>query len=230
MANEISNAVKVAESALPSGLTWIDAFKSHADATLALWEISGRVACNDKLTPVDRLRLADKIVKTSTKEENTMPKQTEAGDAMTLADNTDREYILAAAKHRRQLQQSDTESVFDIAARLKETIETKRAADAKKPADATLSDTDRLALHRPGYRLADARRKKYQQWDPEGRESGTITEEDDDNGSWSHDRRRKAATAHVRQDPVEEEALSDACERARNEYIDRVTSAYKNPR
>ena len=61
-----------------------------------------------------------------------MPKQTEAGDAMSLADNTDREYILAAAKHRRQLQQSDTESIFDIAARLRMQVEAARAADAAR--------------------------------------------------------------------------------------------------
>ena len=160
-----------------------------------------------------------------------MTSTNEAAKQDNMFDKSNRPYLLAAQKHRSRLQKSDTEDLFSIARRLRTQVEAARAADAKKP-DATLSDTDRLALHRPGWRLetADARRKKYQQRDPEGRESGTITEEEDDNGSWSHDRRRKAATAHVRQDPVEEEALSDACERARNEYIDRVTSAYKNPR
>jgi hypothetical protein len=86
---------------------------------------------------------------------------------MSLVSNTDREYILAAAKHRRQLQQSDTESIFDIAARLKKAVEAARAADARrKPADdAALSDTD-LSLHRPGWRL-------------------------NDDSTWRHDRRKK---------------------------------------
>jgi len=159
-----------------------------------------------------------------------MTSTNEAAD-IAMFDEANRPYLLAAQKHRSRLQKSDTEDLFSIARRLRTQVETARAADAKKP-DATLSDTYRLALHRPGWRLEtnDARRKKYQQRYPEGRESGTITEEEnDDSGNWSHDRRRKEATAHVR-DPVEEEALSDACERARNEYIDRVTSEYKNPR
>jgi hypothetical protein len=157
----------------------------------------------------------------------------EAADALNLADAQDREIMLAAVRHRKKLAQSDDESIFTIASRLRQQLAEARAAAAKKPAtDTVLSDTDRLALHRPGWRVADARRKKFEQRDPEGREAGTITEEEDDSGVYRHDRRRKEATAHMR-DPVEEEALSDAlsdCERARNEYIDHVTSAYKNPR
>lgn len=160
MANEISDAVKAAESALPDNLTWLDAFRSHKDATLELWQISGKVGVSDLMNKADRIRLADKIVKHQATGDIPIPKQTEAGDAMSLVDNADREYILAAASHRRQLQQSDTESIFDIAARLKKAVETKRAA--AEPPD----DTDRFAGNRPGWRNGDEwahdKRKKQQ--------------------------------------------------------------------
>ena len=42
MANELDDAVKAAENALPDNITWLDAFKSHKDATLELWTISGK--------------------------------------------------------------------------------------------------------------------------------------------------------------------------------------------
>jgi hypothetical protein len=148
MAND--DAIKAAEKELPSGLTWAQAVKSHGEA-VSLWQISGRVSADDKLSPADRYRLAYAISKqTSPKEESTMASTNEAATAM-LADADQRQYLLAAANNRSRLQQSDTESIFDIAARLKKTVEAARAADARKPAgDATLSDTDHLAGHHPG--------------------------------------------------------------------------------
>jgi hypothetical protein len=211
MANEIDNAVKVAEKALPSSLTWLDAFKSHGAATvLPIWEITGTVAANDKLSSVDRLRLAGAIVKQQTsKEEDIVTSTNEAGDALALANSADREFILAAASHRRQLQQSDTESVFAIAARLKKAVETKRAADAAQQRRPEPEVFDANA-HRPGFRDGtqwrhDRRKKRTtEEFDPEGRQQATYvsTSEEED---------------------YPEKSLSDA----RNAYLDYVQNAYK---
>ena len=213
MANEIDNAVKVAEKALPSGLTWLDAFKSHGAATvLPIWEITGTVAANDKLSSVDRLRLAGAIVKQQTsKEEDIVTSTNEAGDALALANSADREFILAAASHRRQLQQSDTESIFDIAARLKEMIEKRRAAEAaqQRPEAATFD----ASAHRPGFRDGtqwrhDRRKKRTtEEFDPEGRQQATYV-----------------STSEEEDDP--EKSLSDA----RNAYLEYVGNAYKQNR
>jgi hypothetical protein len=211
MANEISAAVKAAERALPSGLTWGQAIDLTRDEAISLFQISGKVAAADVLSPTDCLRLADKIVKHQAAGDISMPKQTEAGDAMTLADNADREYILAAAKRRAKLQENDTESIFDIAARLKKAVETERAADAQKPA-ATLSDTDRLARHRPGWRTDDGT-----QWRHDRRKRRTTEE---------YDRRQQAtyvSTSEEEDDP--EKSLSDGdCYKQYNDY---VTTAWK---
>ena len=118
---------------LPDGLTWAQSVKTYGDAALKLWSISGRISANDVMTPADRSRLSDAIKQTSvkeTKEENTMTLTNEAADIAMLTDAEQREYLLAAAKHRSRLQQSDTENLFDIAARLRKTVEAARAADA----------------------------------------------------------------------------------------------------
>ena len=140
-----------------------------------------------------------------------------------------RPYLLAAQTHRAKLQQSDDESIFDVAARLRTAVEAARAAEKKPNTDAPIFDA---AAHRPGWRLssqiADARRKKYEERDPAGRESGSITEieEDADSGAWRHDKRKKQTTTH--EASVEpEEAISDSCEKARNEYDAYITSAWK---
>jgi hypothetical protein len=206
----------------------VQAFDLVGEAVLKpIWQISGKVAANDLLTDADRYRLADAIVKQTSPKEIIMTKQAstdKAGDAMTLADNADREYLFAAAAHRKQLQQNDMETLFDIARRLKKTVEAARAADARKPA-ATLSDTDHLAGHRPGWRLDDdnwrhdrrRRQTTTHEFDPEGREgntyvtSGEDDEEDKKNGNRS------------------EEALSDS-KAARAEYLDYLHNAYKQGR
>lgn len=213
--NELNDAVKAAESALPDSLTWLDAFRSHKDATIELWKISGKVGVGDLMNKTDRIRLADKIVKHQATGDTPMPKQTEAGDAMSLADNTDREYILAAAKHRRQLQQSDTESIFDIAARLRMQVEAARAADAARRRPEATFDA---AGHRPGWRLTDDawrhdRRRKQStthEFDPAGREANTYvtTEEDDE-----EDGKRNGKT---------EEAISDCYK----QYQDELCNAW----
>ena len=216
MTNEISNAVKAAKSALPNNLTWMGAFKSHGDATLALWEISGKVGVNDLLTSTDRLRLADKIVtqQTSAKEENTMTTINEAATAM-LADTEQRQFLLAAAKHRRQLQENDTESIFDIAARLRTQVEAARVADAARRRPEATFDA---AGHRP-WRLTDDawrhdRRRKQStthEFDPAGREANTYvtTEEDDE-----EDGKRNGKT---------EEAISDCYK----QYQDELCNAWR---
>jgi len=209
--NELNDAVKAAESALPDNLTWLDAFRSHKDATIELWKISGKVGVGDLMNKADRIRLADKIVKHQATGDTPMPKQTEAGDAMSLVDNTDREYILAAAKHREQLRQSDTESIFDIAARLKEMIEKRRAAEAaqQRPEAATFD----ASAHRPGFRDGtqwrhDRRKKRTtEEFDPEGRQQATYV-----------------STSEEEDDP--EKSLSDA----RNAYLEYVGNAYKQNR
>lgn len=206
MANEISNAVKEAEMELPTNLTWKDAFKSHGDATLALWEISGAVACNDKLSKTDRIRLADKIVKHQAAGDTSMPKQTEAAD-VAMFDEVNRPYLLAAQKHRAKLQKSSDESIFDIAARLKETIEKKRAADAAQRPEPEVFDA---SAHRPGFRDGtqwrhDRRKKRTtQEYDPEGRQQATYV-----------------STSEEEDEP--EKSLSDA----RNAYLEYVGNAYK---
>ena len=233
--NKIADALK----ALPSNLTWAQAMDLVGRSVLLpLWQISGKVSCNDEMTHADRYRLADAIVKQQTsakKEEITMTSTDEAAATM-FADTEQRQFLLMAAKHRKQLAQSDTESIFDIAARLREQVADARAADTgQRRPEATTFDA---SGHRPGWRLpslvADAkRRKKYQSYDPEGRESGTTEEREDDSGDRRHDRRRKEATAHVR-DPeaVEEEALSNEAalsdaEKARAEYLGRLQNSWK---
>ena len=151
--NEIRDAIKTVERQLPDDLTWLDAFRYHKDATLELLAISGRVDVNDLLNSADRLRLADILViyQTSSKEENTMTN--EAADISMFSDEN-RPYLLAAQKHRAKLQKSDTESIFDIALRLKEMIEKKRADDAaQRRPEAAMFDA---SAHRAGWRTADA--------------------------------------------------------------------------
>ena len=63
MANELNDAVKAAENALPDNITWLDAFRYHKDATLELWAISGKICVSDLMNKADRIRLANKIVK-----------------------------------------------------------------------------------------------------------------------------------------------------------------------
>ena len=213
--NKIDDALK----ALPSDLTWAQAMDVVGEAVLPIWKISGKVAAHDQLSDVDHRRLADAIVKqqTSTKEEITMTSTNEAAAAM-FADAEQRQFLLAAAKHREQLRQSDNESIFDIAARLQKQVAAARAADARKP-DATISDTDRLALHRPGWRLNDdswrhdRRKKRTHEFDPAGREAGTFVSEEDD----EEDKRNGIRS---------EEALSDS-KTARAEYLDYLHNAYK---
>jgi hypothetical protein len=156
MANEIDDAIKAAEKELPSNLTWGQAVKSHADAVLPLWQMSGRVAANDELTTADRHRLADAIVKQQTSAKEKIIMTTDEAAAAMFADADQRQLLLAAAKHRAKLQRSDTESIFDIAARLRTQVEAARAADAaqRRPAEAIFDASG----HRPGWRL-DARRK-----------------------------------------------------------------------
>jgi hypothetical protein len=156
------------EKELPSGLTWLQAFDLAGEATvLPLLRVSGRVAIDDKLPPADRYRLADAIIKqqtsTKAKEEITMTSTNEA--ATMLADAEQRQFLLAAAKHRRQLQKNDMESIFDIAARLRVQVADARAADAaqRRPKATTAFD---VSAHRPGWRL-DARRKNGQEEDEE---------------------------------------------------------------
>ena len=98
--NKIDDALK----ALPSDLTWAQAMDVVGEAVLPIWKISGKVAADDQLSDVDRRRLADAIVKqqTSTKEEITMTSTNEAAAAM-FADAEQRQFLLAAAKHREQL-------------------------------------------------------------------------------------------------------------------------------
>jgi hypothetical protein len=209
MTNELSDAIKAAESALPDNLTWLSAFKSHPDATLELWQISGKVGVSDLMTKTDRIRLADKILKqqTSTKE-NTMTSTNEAAD-IAMFDEANRPYLLAAQKHRAKLQKFDTESIFDIALRLKQTIEKKRAADAaaqRRPDEAVFD----ASAHRPGFRDGtqwrhDRRKKRTtQEYDPEGRQQATYV-----------------STSEEEDEP--EKSLSDA----RNAYLEYVGNAYK---
>lgn len=208
MANELSDAVKAAENALSDNLTWLDAFRSHKDATIELWKVSGKVGVGDLMNKADRIRLADKIVKHQATGDTPMPKQTKAGDAMSLVDNTDREYILAAASHRNQLQQSDTESLFDIAARLKKAVETKRAADAAQRREP--EPQFEASAHRPGFRDGTQwrhdrrKRRTTEQYDPEGRQEATYV-----------------STSEEEDEP--EKSISDA----RNAYLDYVQNAYK---
>ena len=154
--NKIDDALK----ALPSDLTWAQAMDVVGEAVLPIWKISGKVAADDQLSDVDRRRLADAIVKrqTSTKEEITMTSTNEA--ATMLADAEQRQFLLAAAKHRRQLQKNDMELIFDIAARLRVQVADARAADAaqRRPKATTAFDA---SAHRPGWR--DARRKNVQE-------------------------------------------------------------------
>jgi hypothetical protein len=159
--NKIDDALK----ALPSGLTWGQAFDLIPGEALSLWKISGKVAATDELNGVDRRRLADAIVKqqTSAKEEITMTSTDEGADAM-FADADQRQYLLAAAENRSRLQQSDNESILDIAARLKKAVETARATDAAQRRPKATFDA---AGHRPGWRL-DARRKNRQEEQEEG--------------------------------------------------------------
>jgi hypothetical protein len=178
------------EKELPSGLTWLQAFDLAGEATVLplLW-VSGRVAIDDKLPPADRYRLADAIIKqqtsTKAKEEITMTSTNEA--ATMLADAEQRQFLLAAAKHRRQLQKNDMESIFDIAARLRVQVADARAANAAQRRPKATFDA---AGHRPGWRLTDDawrhdRRRKQStthEFDPAGCEANTYvtTEEDDE--------------------------------------------------
>jgi hypothetical protein len=211
MANEIDDAVQATERELPS-LTWAQALKSYREVALPVWEVSGRVSANDCLSNVDRLKLADAIVKNKISaapvKETTMP---EVADTLNLADTNDREIMLAACKYRQKLAQSDDESIFSIASRLRQQLAEARAADAKKPADeATTFDA---SAHRPGFRDGTQwrhdRRKRHttEQYDPEGRQEATYV-----------------STSEEEDDP--EKSLSDA----RNAYLEYVGNAYKQNR
>jgi hypothetical protein len=207
MANEISDAVIAAEKELPSDLTWKDAFKSHTDATLELWEISGKVGANDFLTSTDHLRLADKILKqqTSSKEENTMTNEV----ADNMFDEANRPFLILAQKYRAKLQTSDTEDLFSIARRLRAQFEAKKAEDAaKKPAP---PDADRFAGNRPGWRLPDAKNGK----------------DDDETNSWEHDRRKRQSTKHVR--PEENDEPEKAQSDSIDEYRARISDEWRTP-
>jgi hypothetical protein len=169
--NKIDDVIK----ALPNNLTWIDAIKSHGEAALPLWKISGEVAVDDRLNDVDRYRLADAIVKlTDTGKENTMTKQTP--DANPLLDPQQRQFLLAAAENRSRLSQGD-ESIFTIAARLQKQVTATRAADAaQRPSEA--ATTFDASGHRPGWRTDDStqwrhdrrKRRTTEEFDPEGRQ------------------------------------------------------------
>ena len=171
--------------ALPDTLSWLDAIKSYGDEAISLWRVSGRVSANEPLTGADRHRLAYAITKnqqTSPKEDNTMPNN-EAADISMFSDEN-RPYLIAAQKHRAKLQKSDTKSIFDIAVRLKEMIETKRAADAQRRPKEAVVDAN---AHRAGWRFgtADARPKNRQE---EKEESG---DDEDENEKALSDARRE---------------------------------------
>ena len=124
-----------------------------------------------------------------------------------LLDADQRQYLLAAAKHRSRLAQSDTEDLFSIARRLRTQFEAKKAADAKKPAP---PDTDRFGGNRPGWRLPG----------------------EDETNSWEHDRRKKAATKHVREpepSDMPEEALSDARAAAYQDALTHTQNDWRTP-
>ena len=145
--------------ALPDGLTWKAAIRSHDEAAL-LWKISGEVALDQRLNDVDRRRLADALVKANKlidadKENITM---TDEAVDISMFDEANRPFLLAASKHRAKLQKYyDTDDLFLIAKNLRTQFEAQKAADAaKKPA---AEPSDDFSGNRPGWRH-DKRKKE----------------------------------------------------------------------
>jgi hypothetical protein len=203
MNNKIDDALKT----LPDGLTWGQAMDLVGQSVLKplLW-VSGKISCNDEMTDADRYRLADIISKQTSPKEGNNTMTDEAPNPLLDADQ--RQYLLAAAKHRSRLAQSDTEDLFSIARRLRTQIEAARAADAKKPAtDAAPFDA---SAHRAGWRDGTQwrhdrrKRRTTEEFDPEGRQQATYV-----------------STSEEEDDP--EKSLSDA----RNAYLQYVGNAYK---
>ena len=116
--------------------------------------------CNNRFEAADGSSTCPNCGSVNTKEDynSTGPAN---GDSNPLFDAEQREYLLAASKHRKQLQKSDTESIFDIAARLRVQVADARARDTtRRPKAKGVFDA---STHRPGFRFADARRKQNEQ-------------------------------------------------------------------
>ncbi len=191
---------------LPLELTWRQAARLIGDeVVLPLWRASGEALDLDAtLNATDCVRLADAVVKSG----KPLPSDIEKNEW-----------------HHDRRKRRSTEHV-----RSDEPGALQKPTNKKEPDDTpeeSLSDTaaayrDSLTYAQEAWRIPgriaeDARRKK-QYYNARGQEEG-YSEEDDPERSTS-DAGKKNGTQS-------EKALSDDCTRARNEYIDRVTSMWK---